>query len=73
MNEQIGTVAGAIWQALASNGELTLTKLKKEVGGSAPVFDWAVGWLAREDKIDLVQDKKTYRVHLKGWQQAHAA
>ena len=31
---------------------MTLAKLKKEVRTDGTVFDWAIGWLAREDKID---------------------
>ena len=68
MTEQIGKVAGSIWQTLAANGEMTVAKLKKEVGAAAPVFDWAIGWLAREDKIELTAAKRTFRVCLKGWQ-----
>ncbi len=75
MSEEIGTMAGAIWQALEANGEMTLTKLKKEVKAASPVFDWAIGWLAREDKIMLTMEKRTTRVCLKGWhtQSVHAA
>ena len=51
MIEEIGVVAGAIWHVLDTNGEMTLTKLKKEVKAEGPLFDWAIGWLAREDKI----------------------
>ncbi|MBZ5660512.1 MAG: winged helix-turn-helix domain-containing protein [Acidobacteriia bacterium] len=68
MNEEIGKLAGSIWHALAANGEMTLAKLKKEVGAEAPVFDWAIGWLAREDKIVLTREKRTTRACLKGWQ-----
>lgn len=75
MNEEIGTMAGAIWHALESNGGMTLAKLKKELNAQAPIFDWAIGWLAREDKIDLVQNGRSIQISLKGRQpqQAHAA
>ena len=33
MTEEIGTMAGAIWHMLEANGEMTLTKLKKELKG----------------------------------------
>jgi hypothetical protein len=66
-NEEIGTMAGAIWRALDANGETTLAKLKKELKAASPVFDWAIGWLAREDKIELTQENRTVRVCLKGW------
>jgi hypothetical protein len=75
MSEEIGTMAGAIWQTLEANGEMTLTKLKKELKARSPLFDWAIGWLAREDKIILTTEKRTTRVSLKGWhtQSVHAA
>lgn len=75
MSEEIGTMAGAIWQALEANGEMTLSKLKKELNAESPLFDWAIGWLAREDKIVLTAEKRSVRVCLKGWhtQSVHAA
>lgn len=75
MNEDIGTMAGTIWQALEANGEVTLTKLKKDLNATSPLFDWAIGWLAREDKIILETEKRMTRVRLKGWQgpATHAA
>jgi hypothetical protein len=75
MNEEIGTTAGAIWHALETNGEMTLTKLKKDLKTKSPLFDWAIGWLAREDKIVLTAEKRSTRVCLKGWhtQSMHAA
>jgi winged helix-turn-helix protein DUF2582 len=64
MHEEIGTTAGAIWQALNTNGELSLPSLKQHVGGKAPIFDWALGWLAREDKVVIARHQKSYRVRL---------
>jgi Winged helix-turn-helix domain (DUF2582) len=75
MSEEIGTMAGTIWQALEANGETTLSRLKKELNAASPLFDWAIGWLAREDKIMLTVDKRSTRVCLKGWhtQSMHVA
>ena len=75
MTEEIGTVAGAIWQALNDKGELTLAKLKKEVGRETPICELAVGWLAREDKVVVQRDKRTLRISLKEgrMQEANAA
>ncbi len=67
MNEEIGSVAGLIWHALETSGGMTLAKLRKEVGAGELFFDWAIGWLAREDKIELTQTKRTFQVSLKGW------
>ncbi|MBI4462461.1 MAG: winged helix-turn-helix domain-containing protein [Acidobacteria bacterium] len=65
MNEQIGSVAGAIWEVLEAKGEMSLAQLKKEVKGKPPVFDWGLGWLAREDKILIAPDKRSFRIRLK--------
>ena len=65
MQEEIGITAGAIWQALNTLGDLSLVRLKKEVKRKTPVFDWAIGWLAREDKIVITREKRSFRVRLK--------
>lgn len=62
---------GYIWQALNSKGELSVAQLKREVKGKSPIFDWAIGWLAREDKIVVTQEKRSFRLRLK--EQAGAA
>ena len=65
MQKEIGSTAGIIWQALNDRGELSLAKLKKEVNGKAPVFDWAVGWLMREDKIVITSEKRSFHIRFK--------
>lgn len=64
MQEEIGTSAGSIWQALNTKGELSLGQLKKAVKGKPPLFDWAIGWLAREDKIAFTPEKRSFRIRL---------
>lgn len=64
MHEEIGTTAGAIWKVLHTHGELTLSQLKKHTKAKTPLFEWAIGWLARENKIALIQQKRTVRVRL---------
>jgi hypothetical protein len=68
MHEEIGTTAGAIWQTLNTGGELSLPSLKQQVAAKSPVFDWALGWLAREDKIVISPHQRSYRVRLSDWQ-----
>ncbi|MFY9529068.1 MAG: winged helix-turn-helix domain-containing protein [Candidatus Acidiferrales bacterium] len=72
MGDEIGTMAGVIWNVLNSKDELSLVQLKKEVKANSPLFDWAVGWLAREDKIVITPGKRTFCVRLKK-EQAKAA
>ena len=64
MQEEIASTAGIIWHALNDRGELSRAKLKKEVNGKTPVFDWAVGWLAREDKIVITSEKRSFYIRL---------
>jgi len=65
MNEDIGAAAGRIWEALNSKGELTPAQLQKAAEVEEPLLSWAIGWLAREDKLDFVRDKRGLRVRLK--------
>jgi hypothetical protein len=62
MQEEIGTAAGCVWQALNTKGELSLAQLKKEVKAKAPLFDSAIGWLAREDRIAITRKKRARSV-----------
>ena len=63
--ENVGITAGKVWQTLNEDGPQTLTELKKKVNGSAELVGFALGWLAREDKIDISKEKKTFKVSLK--------
>ena len=68
MQEKIGSVAGAIWNALNAKGGLSHSQLKKELDEKTPLFDWAIGWLAREDKILITPEKRSFRIQLKNTQ-----
>ena len=65
MNEQVGTTAGKIWHELNDVGPQTLAQLKKKLNGSGELVGFALGWLAREDKIEISQEKKSIKVALK--------
>jgi hypothetical protein len=65
MVEEVGKTAGIIWETLNGKGELSLAQLKKATKSKAPMFDWALGWLAREGKIVIASEKGTYRARLK--------
>ena len=62
--EEIGITAGAIWKALHANGELSLSQLKKHTNAKTPLFGSTIGWLARENKITLTQQRRSIRVRL---------
>ncbi len=65
IEEDIGQMGGAIWYALNTHGELSLAQLKKLVEGKGPIFEWAIGWLAREDKVVLTRKKRSLSIRLK--------
>ncbi len=50
--EEIGNYAGLVWQAL-ENGELELKDLRKATKLTAQNLNFALGWLAREDKVNF--------------------
>ena len=54
----IGNNAGLVWNALNSNGKMTETKLKKETGLASAEFFAAIGWLAREGKLNVETEVK---------------
>ena len=62
---QVGETAGRIWETLSTDGPQTPAQLKKKVNETSDLVNFALGWLAREDKIEIVQDKKTLRVQLR--------
>lgn len=65
IKEQVGTTAGRVWRHLSESGPQTVTQLKKKLNGESDLVNFAVGWLAREDKVEIVPDKRNFRVQLK--------
>jgi len=65
IREQVGETAGKVWHLLNDHGPQTLVQLKKRLNGSSEMVTFALGWLAREDKVDISQDKKNLKVALR--------
>jgi hypothetical protein len=63
--QQLGVTAGKVWHILNDSGPQTVAQLKKKLNGSGEVVGFALGWLAREDKIDISQEKNNFKVALK--------
>lgn len=63
--EQIGNVAGLVWQTLKDQGRLSFTKLFKEVDAPKELVLQAIGWLAREDKIEIDEQGRTKTIALR--------
>ena len=65
INGQVGETAGKIWHVLNDEGPQTIPQLKKKLNGSGELLSFALGWLAREDKVDISQEKKNIIVALR--------
>jgi hypothetical protein len=63
-SHDIGVVAGEVWQLLSDSGPQTLASVKKTVKAPAEVVAAAIGWLAREDKLEFTGGKSV-RLSLK--------
>ena len=53
MIPRIGETAGKVWRFLEEKDEATLTQIKKGVKADPNLVLQAIGWLAREDKLQI--------------------
>ncbi|WP_423792344.1 winged helix-turn-helix domain-containing protein [Methanocaldococcus indicus] len=64
---KIGETAGKVYHLLES-GEKCLSEIEKrlkEEGYNTNIVKMAIGWLAREDKIEILKDNKRWIIRLK--------
>jgi hypothetical protein len=62
--QSIGETAGEVWQYLKEHDGITLTTLVRAIGQPSEGVLMAVGWLAREGKLELSQEKRTITIRL---------
>lgn len=62
---QIGQTAGSIWHALNTNGPMSLAKLVKTVDAPRDLVMQGIGWLAREDKVEIEETNRGRMISLK--------
>lgn len=68
-NHVIGETAGNIYRTLEKSGAMETASLQKEAGVTdAALFNHALGWLAREDKIDFQKKGRGWTISLVGAQ-----
>lgn len=64
--QSIGQSAGQIYNYLADNkGQATFTKLKKDLDLKGNFAELGLGWLAREDKIELAKSGNSLKIKLR--------
>ncbi len=62
---RVGETAGVVWRTLDSAGPMSMAKLVKAAGEPRDVVMLALGWLAREDKIDIEDNGRSRIVRLR--------
>ena len=65
LEEQIGFSAGEIYNNLQQNGTTSFKKKKKELDLKGNFADLGLGWLARENKVEITQKGPAVKVSLK--------
>ncbi|MFA5795163.1 MAG: winged helix-turn-helix domain-containing protein [Candidatus Brocadiia bacterium] len=61
---EIGHPAGTIWNHLAKHGKMTMEELVGKSSLKPIIFERAIGWLAKENKICMTQAKDAVYVYL---------
>ena len=65
MMETIAQSAGKIWHYLDENGEVSLAKMKKDLDLKGNFTEMGLGWLAREDKVNIERRGTQTKVSLR--------
>jgi len=61
MKEKVIEAAGKVWRYLGQNGQANVSDLAKSLQEKDEVVLQALGWLAREDKIDYtIKNRRTF-------------
>jgi hypothetical protein len=61
MKDRIGEIAGKMWTALGERQNVDILKLPNLLKEKAEIVYQALGWLAREDKINYhTKERKTF-------------
>lgn len=60
MKEIVGGYAGLIWRALEGKNALSQKEIKKVTKLKDKEFYLGLGWLLREDKINVTGDEEKY-------------
>ena len=58
MNEMVGEFAGLIWRALEGKNALSQKEIKKATKLKDNEFYLGLGWLLREDKINVTEGEE---------------
>jgi Mn-dependent DtxR family transcriptional regulator len=66
LKKKIGETAGSIWSVLKEKDTVSISSLPAIVNENSSLVNQALGWLAREGKIDYQQDGRKVLISLAG-------
>lgn len=64
MKDGIGELAGEVWDFLEESSESSLTQVNDAVDAPRSRVNMAIGWLAREDKLEFNDEGRGVSVSL---------
>ena len=65
IQQEIINAAGMIYNYLSDNGEVSISKLKKDLNLYENFAEMGLGWLSREDKIEYTKKIRSVTVKLR--------
>lgn len=65
MMSEIMHIPGKIWNYLNSHSESTIYKMKKDLGLPDSLVYIGIGWLVKEDKLNIKREGGSIKVSLK--------
>ena len=65
MQQEIINAAGLIYNYLAEKGEVSMSKMKKDLDLNGNFAEMGLGWLSREDKIQYNQKARSISISLR--------
>ncbi len=65
IQEQIIESAGQIYNYLSDKGEVSISKMRKDLSLNDNFTEMGLGWLSREDKLEYTQKAKSVTVKLR--------
>ncbi|HAZ27561.1 TPA: hypothetical protein DCY67_02940 [Candidatus Acetothermia bacterium] len=63
--DDIGVAAGRVWRYLLERQPSALSRIAREVEGGQALVWMALGWLAREGKVEFAQEGRACVVRLR--------
>ena len=64
MEQNIGMMAGKVWKTLEKKGDCTPKVLQTSLKAKSDQVYMALGWLAREGKVNFNQTKSSFKVSI---------